>query len=206
MAGFFRQGPMSTRQSPLFHAFAISRSPGGFWESMMRLNSGLDRPFTQRRCRLYEYTMSDDEKSLYEVWMEKDVEILAKRKIATEDEELRVHWPETERCRDARRDGLLAYASPHSTRSSVAQKSGIEYGFRRVARTTLNVLARPRFASSPPVDTMTRAFGFNRPIFYVELDNLGEVVAHEQYDGDTVSITTDTTPADGVPDRPLPTS
>ena len=79
MAGFFRQGPMSTRQSPLFHAFAISRSPGGFWESMMRLNSGLDRPFTQRRCRLYEYTMSDDEKSLYEVWMEKDVEILAKR-------------------------------------------------------------------------------------------------------------------------------
>src|SRR5438045_4622493 len=26
----------------------------------------LDRPFTQRRCRLYEYTMSDDEKSLYD--------------------------------------------------------------------------------------------------------------------------------------------
>src|SRR5436853_4406812 len=25
----------------------------------------LDRPFTQRRCRLYEYTMSDDERSLY---------------------------------------------------------------------------------------------------------------------------------------------
>jgi hypothetical protein len=93
--------------------------------------------------------MSDDEKSLYEVWMEKDVEILAKRKIATEDEELRVHRPETERCRDARRDGLLTYASPYSTRSSVAQKSGIEYGFGRVARTTLNVLARPRFASSP---------------------------------------------------------
>lgn len=26
----------------------------------------LDRPFTQRRCRLYEYTMSDDERSLYD--------------------------------------------------------------------------------------------------------------------------------------------
>src|SRR5436853_4769513 len=26
----------------------------------------LDRPFTQRRCRLYEYTMSDDEHSLYD--------------------------------------------------------------------------------------------------------------------------------------------
>jgi hypothetical protein len=25
----------------------------------------LDRPFTQRRCRLYEYAMSDDEQSLY---------------------------------------------------------------------------------------------------------------------------------------------
>ena len=26
----------------------------------------LDRPFTQRRCRLYEYSMSDDERSLYD--------------------------------------------------------------------------------------------------------------------------------------------
>ena len=26
----------------------------------------LDRPFTQRRCRLYEYAMSDDERSLYD--------------------------------------------------------------------------------------------------------------------------------------------
>src|SRR5262249_51337961 len=26
----------------------------------------LDRPFTQRRCRLYEYEMSDDERSLYD--------------------------------------------------------------------------------------------------------------------------------------------
>src|ERR1051326_219264 len=68
----------------------------------------------------------------------------------------------------ARRDGLLTYASPHNTRSSVAQKSGIEYGFGRVARTTLNVLARARFAPSPPVDTMTRAFAFNWPIFSIK--------------------------------------
>ena len=26
----------------------------------------LERPFTQRRCRLYEYAMSDDERSLYD--------------------------------------------------------------------------------------------------------------------------------------------
>jgi hypothetical protein len=41
----------------------------------------------------------------------------------------------------------------------------------------------------------------NRPIFYVELNNLGETLCSERYDGDTLSITTDSD-NDGVPDRP----
>ena len=40
----------------------------------------------------------------------------------------------------------------------------------------------------------------NRPFFYVELDNLGQVTAREQYDGDGVSIAD--TNSDGVPDKP----
>lgn len=42
---------------------------------------------------------------------------------------------------------------------------------------------------------------FNRPIWYVEYDNLGNAVATEMFDGDTLSITTDSN-TDGVPDRP----
>ena len=45
----------------------------------------------------------------------------------------------------------------------------------------------------------------NRPIGYAEYDNLGQVVASEQYDGDGESITADTN-SDGVPDRPLSTA
>ncbi|WP_020476098.1 MBG domain-containing protein [Zavarzinella formosa] len=41
----------------------------------------------------------------------------------------------------------------------------------------------------------------NRPVSYVEYDNLGEAVVSEQYDGDGLSITTDVG-SDGVPDRP----
>jgi YD repeat-containing protein len=40
----------------------------------------------------------------------------------------------------------------------------------------------------------------NRPIFYQELDNLGQVTASEQYDGDNVSIVDAN--SDGVPDKP----
>src|SRR5581483_4439069 len=39
-----------------------------------------------------------------------------------------------------------------------------------------------------------------RPIFYVEYDNLGEVTSQEQYDGDNVSITDGN--SDGLPDKP----
>jgi RHS repeat-associated protein len=41
----------------------------------------------------------------------------------------------------------------------------------------------------------------NRPITFAEYDNLGEVVAFEQYDGDGLSITADAN-TDGIPDRP----
>src|SRR5262249_5244112 len=40
----------------------------------------------------------------------------------------------------------------------------------------------------------------HRPIFYMELDNLGEVTAQEQYDGDGVTISDANN--DGVPDKP----
>ncbi len=41
----------------------------------------------------------------------------------------------------------------------------------------------------------------NRPIRYIEYDNLSQAIVSEQYDGDGLSITTDAT-SDGVPDRP----
>ncbi|MBO0696925.1 MAG: RHS repeat protein, partial [Zavarzinella sp.] len=41
----------------------------------------------------------------------------------------------------------------------------------------------------------------NRPITYADLDNLGEAIASEMYDGDGLSITADAD-SDGVPDRP----
>ena len=47
----------------------------------------------------------------------------------------------------------------------------------------------------------TESTSLNRPIAYVEYDNLDEVVASELYDGDTLSITADSN-SDGVPDRP----
>jgi RHS repeat-associated protein len=40
----------------------------------------------------------------------------------------------------------------------------------------------------------------HRPIFYMELDNLGEATAQEQYDGDGVTVTDAN--GDGVPDKP----
>jgi len=40
----------------------------------------------------------------------------------------------------------------------------------------------------------------NRPIYYVELDNLSQTIANEQYDGDGVTITDGNN--DGVPDKP----
>jgi len=47
----------------------------------------------------------------------------------------------------------------------------------------------------------TESTSLNRPIFYTEYDNLGQVIASEQYDGDGLSITADAD-SDGVPDRP----
>jgi len=41
----------------------------------------------------------------------------------------------------------------------------------------------------------------NRPISYSEYDNLGQPIVSEMYDGDTLSINTDSN-TDGVPDRP----
>ncbi len=41
----------------------------------------------------------------------------------------------------------------------------------------------------------------NRPLTYTEYDNLGQATAQELYDGDTTTLV-DTTPADGVPDKP----
>jgi YD repeat-containing protein len=46
----------------------------------------------------------------------------------------------------------------------------------------------------------SEADGTHRPIFYVQYDNLGEIVSREQYDGDGVLVTTTA----GVPDRPAP--
>src|SRR5438093_1012355 len=40
----------------------------------------------------------------------------------------------------------------------------------------------------------------NRPIVYVEFDNLGQTIAVEQYDGDNVTISDSN--SDGVPDKP----
>ena len=51
---------------------ARSTSCSGAWPSVLQrtlrrqAQEFLDRPFTQRRCRLYEYAMSDDERSLYD--------------------------------------------------------------------------------------------------------------------------------------------
>jgi RHS repeat-associated protein len=47
----------------------------------------------------------------------------------------------------------------------------------------------------------TESTSVNRPILYVEYDNLGQAIVSEQYDGDGLSITTDAN-SDGVPDRP----
>src|SRR5262249_15557906 len=46
----------------------------------------------------------------------------------------------------------------------------------------------------------TEATDVQRPIFYSELDNLGEVTAQEQYDGDNITISDGN--GDGVPDKP----
>jgi len=52
-------------------------------------------------------------------------------------------------------------------------------------------------ATKSGVET-TESTSVNRPISYVELDNLGQVIASEMYDGDGVTITT----TNGVPDKP----
>ncbi len=60
-----------------------------------------------------------------------------------------------------------------------------------------------RVATKIGVET-SESIGLNRPITYVELDNLGQAVVTEQYDGDGLSITADSN-SDGVPDRPSST-
>jgi RHS repeat-associated protein len=47
---------------------------------------------------------------------------------------------------------------------------------------------------------VSESTSLNRPVFYQEYDNLNQVVAQEQYDGDGVSITDAN--SDGVPDKP----
>jgi RHS repeat-associated protein len=59
---------------------------------------------------------------------------------------------------------------------------------------------RDRVVASKQGVQATEATDVQRPIIYYELDNLGEVTAQEQYDGDNVTITDGN--GDGVPDKP----
>ncbi len=60
---------------------------------------------------------------------------------------------------------------------------------------------RDRLVATKAGVQSTEDTSVNRPVTYTEYDNLDQVVSSEQYDGDGVSITTDSN-GDGVPDRP----
>jgi RHS repeat-associated protein len=59
---------------------------------------------------------------------------------------------------------------------------------------------RDRLVASKAGVEGTESTSLNRPIYYVEYDNLGEITASEQYDGDGVTISDSN--SDGVPDKP----
>jgi YD repeat-containing protein len=87
-------------------------------------------------------------------------------------------------------DGNLSHQTRYpSSSASEARRTDFAYDWRN----------RP-VATKAGVEA-SEGTSVNRPITYVEYDNLGQPVATELYDGDTLSITTDGN-SDGVPDRP----
>lgn len=60
---------------------------------------------------------------------------------------------------------------------------------------------RNRLVATKSGAEATESTSLNRTVTYLDQDNLGQIVTREQYDGDGVSITTDSN-SDGVPDRP----
>jgi PAS domain S-box-containing protein len=62
-----RPGRLVTREQLLKEVWTTpTRATRARWTSTSRASAGSCRPFTQRRCRLYEYEMSSDERSLYD--------------------------------------------------------------------------------------------------------------------------------------------
>jgi hypothetical protein len=86
-------------------------------------------------------------------------------------------------------DGNLTKVTAHPGGGAAARVTAYAYDWR------------DRLIATKQGVESSESTGVNRPMFYVELDNLGRVVVSEQYDGDGVSITADAN-ADGVPDRP----